>query len=111
MCDSRKIANVRREAVKDSVKVFPLKSSNVTYGAVISGEHYFYTQERGHNERPDGLARFTHLWLLKDGVWKMSRVLSYDHGPAPYVNKLKAIRLSGNAVRQYAGQYVGQRSR
>jgi len=31
----------------------------------------------------DGLAKFFHVWLLKDGTWKMARVISYDHGPAP----------------------------
>lgn len=107
MCDSRKVTNIRREAVKDSVRVFPLKNSNVIYGAVISGQHYFYTQEKGHPERLDGLAKFTHLWLRKDGIWKMSRILSYDHGPAPYVNKRTAIKLAGQYLRRYAGEYVG----
>ncbi|MCU7547549.1 nuclear transport factor 2 family protein [Chitinophagaceae bacterium LB-8] len=72
---------LRREAVEGSVKVFPLQNSGVIYGAVISGEHVFYIIEKG-TERLDGLAKFTHVWLLKDGTWKMARILSYDHGPA-----------------------------
>ncbi len=76
---------LRREAVPGTVKVFPLQKSGTIYGAVISGEHLFYIIEKG-KERLDGHARFTHVWLLKDGVWKMSRILSYDHGPA-IINK------------------------
>ncbi|HEV8590757.1 MAG TPA: nuclear transport factor 2 family protein, partial [Pyrinomonadaceae bacterium] len=110
MCDSRKITNVRREAVTDSVRVFPLKSSNVIYGAIILGQHYFYTQEKGHNERRDGLARFTQLWVPKDGIWKMSRILSFDHGPAPYLSNREAIKLSRNLTRQYTGQFAGRKS-
>jgi hypothetical protein len=52
------------------------------YGAVISGEHLFYNTTKGGPEALAGRARFTHMLLLKDGAWKMSRVLSYDHGPA-----------------------------
>jgi hypothetical protein len=52
------------------------------YGAVMTGEHLFYLREPGKAEFPDGRARFAHLWLLKDGAWRMARVLSYDHGPA-----------------------------
>ena len=73
---------VRREAIKESVKIFPLQNNGVMYGAVLSGEHFFYVLEKGKEERRDGKAKFTHLWLLKDGVWKMTRILSYDHGPA-----------------------------
>ncbi|WP_157717331.1 hypothetical protein [Christiangramia echinicola] len=47
-------------------------------GAVLSGEHLFYIQEE-NSERLDGQAKFNHLWLLKEGEWKMHRVLSYDH--------------------------------
>lgn len=74
---------LRREAVQGTVKVFPLQSSNVIYGAIISGDHVFYILEQGKEPRLDGLAKFTHLWLLKDNQWKMTRILSYDHGPAP----------------------------
>src|SRR3990167_4696436 len=73
---------LRREAVEGTVEVFPLTGSGVIYGAIISGEHVFYVIERGKEERLDGLAKFAQIWILKDGTWKMSRVLSYDHGPA-----------------------------
>jgi hypothetical protein len=26
-----------------------------------------------------GEAKFIHIWQLKDGVWKVSRVISVDH--------------------------------
>ena len=77
---------LRREEVAGTVKVFPLQQSNSIYGAIISGSHEFYINEKGKKERLDGLAKFTHVWLLKDNVWKMSRILSYDHGPAPLRN-------------------------
>jgi hypothetical protein len=35
----------------------------------------------------------------------MSRVLSYDHGPAPYINKRKEISIAPSILRQYAGEY------
>jgi hypothetical protein len=74
---------LRRAAVKGSYKLYPLKIGDVIYGAILSGEHLFYKQEKGQKEEPEGIAKFTHLWILKDNDWKMSRVLSYDHGPAP----------------------------
>jgi hypothetical protein len=75
--------HLRREAVEGSVQVSPLRNGNVIYGAVLSGDHYFYINEKGKPEYRDGLAKFFHVWLLKDGTWKMARVISYDHGPAP----------------------------
>ena len=75
-------SRLRREAVDGSGHVFPMKKNDVVYGAVLTGEHVFYVNQKGKAEFLDGRARFTHLWTLKDGVWKMSRILSYDHGPA-----------------------------
>jgi hypothetical protein len=73
---------IRREEVAGTVRVFTLKKEGVVYGAVVSGEHTFDIVEKGKPPVRDGLARFTTLWLLRDGAWRMSRVLSYDHGPA-----------------------------
>jgi hypothetical protein len=73
---------IRREAVNGTVKVFPLEKSGEIYGAILSGEHVFYIVEKGKPPRLDGKASFTHLWILKDNAWKMTRILSYDHGPA-----------------------------
>jgi hypothetical protein len=70
---------LRRKAVDGSLEVYPLKN----YGAILSGEHVFYINETGKKERLDGLAKFTHVWLLTEDGWKMHRILSYDHRPAP----------------------------
>lgn len=100
MCGNENF-RLRREAVAGSVKVFPLNN----YGAILSGEHVFYINEKGKKEFLDGLARFTHVWQFKDNQWKMSRILSYDHGPAPYRNTRKEISLPASQLRQYAGKY------
>lgn len=73
---------LRRAAVAGTVKVFPMENGGAVYAAIISGQHYFYVTEGGKPEYLDGLARFAQLWVLQNGEWKMSRVLSYDHGPA-----------------------------
>ena len=100
---------LRREAVPGSVRVFPMEREGEVYGAIISGAHVFYIRQAGQ-EKLDGLAKFTHLWLLKDGDWKMTRILSYDHGPAPQVNNKKEIKLSEHTLAQYAGNYQGSKS-
>jgi len=98
---------IRREAVQGSIKVFPMKKEGTIYGAIISGEHLFYIKEKGKNEYVDGLAKFTHLWILKDSIWKMYRLISYDHGPAPYINKRKEIQLPASVLNQFEGKYKG----
>lgn len=73
---------VRRAEVPGTVKLYPLRDNGKMYGAVISGEHYFYRVNIGQPETLNGKARFTHILLLKNGEWQVSRVLSFDHGPA-----------------------------
>jgi len=78
---------LRREAIPATIKVFPLQKNGVTYGAVLSGERYFYINDSGKREFRDGQAYFFHVWLLKDGTWKMARVVSYDHHAPPESKK------------------------
>jgi Domain of unknown function (DUF4440) len=75
-------SRLRREAVEGTIKFYPLSGGGAVYGGILSGEHLFYVLEKGKPDRLDGRARFTHLWLLRDGAWRMSRILSFDHGPA-----------------------------
>jgi hypothetical protein len=70
----------------------------------------FYIQEKGKDEYVDGHARFTHLWMLKDSVWKMYRVISYDHGPAQYISKRKEITLPAGTLNQFEGKYNGPKT-
>ncbi|MEO6221447.1 MAG: nuclear transport factor 2 family protein [Ginsengibacter sp.] len=72
-------SRLRREAVAGTVKVYPMQNGAEIYGAVISGEHKFYITQNGKPEFQSGVANFTQLWQLKNGVWKMTRILSYNH--------------------------------
>jgi len=65
---------VIRKPVKSSFKVYPLEG----YGAILTGDHDFYIVINGV-EKKIGTAKFTHVWLLNDGYWKMARILSYNH--------------------------------
>ena len=65
---------VTRELVPGSLQVFYMKG----YGAIEMGVHRFH--HPGHEDTEAvGEARFVHLWQYKDGVWRVTRVLSYDH--------------------------------
>jgi ketosteroid isomerase-like protein len=64
---------VERTIVPGSMEVYPLKG----YGAVQIGVHHFHQQ--GHPEDRGGDARFVTLWQNKDGAWKVTRVISYNH--------------------------------
>ncbi|MCO6146783.1 nuclear transport factor 2 family protein [Flavobacterium sp. NRK1] len=68
---------ILRKPVAGTLKVYPLEG----YGAILTGDHDFYIVNNGI-EKKTGTAKFTHVWLLKDGYWKMARVLSYNHHAA-----------------------------
>ena len=72
---------MRRELVPNSLEVFPMKDNGVIYGAIEYGKHLFYAKPKDRDEYLTGSAQFTHLWVKEDGVWKIKRVFSFDHGP------------------------------
>lgn len=75
-CGEDKV-KLRRELVAGSLHTYDM----VGTGAIQEGEHRFYITENG-KERVDGIARFIHIWVYDNKVWKISRVLSLDHRPA-----------------------------
>src|SRR5687768_2854025 len=71
---------LRRELVKGSVEVSPIKD----FGAVQLGAHRFYATEKGEEEKLSSEAKFITLWQNKNGEWKITRIISYAH-----IEKLK----------------------
>jgi len=68
-----------RKIKEGSLIVFPLYDNGNLYGAIQHGVHHFYIREKGKEDRFTSTARFTHVWILEEGVYKLREVLSYDH--------------------------------
>jgi hypothetical protein len=66
---------VRRDLVPGTLAVYPLKG----FGAVETGIHLFCDAKMSKCPEGSGVGRFVHLWQNKDGAWKITRVISYDH--------------------------------
>lgn len=64
---------LKRKLVEGSLEVYPINN----YGAIQTGEHTFCHKENGRDDC--GTFKFMHVWQKKDGVWKITRVVSYDH--------------------------------
>lgn len=90
ICNPSSIYRVRRELIAGTTEIYPLYKNKTLYGAVQIGAHQFYESTSGKKEIPGSIARFTHLWLLQNGTWKLARSLSYDHQNSPtIINKTK----------------------
>jgi hypothetical protein len=82
-----------RELVPMTLEVYPIKG----YGGIEMGVHRFHHPghekefpaakqlgmtrflDPGAAEWPVGEAKFLHIWQLKNGDWKLTRVVSYGH--------------------------------
>ena len=64
---------LRRDLVKGSLEVYPIPG----YGAMEIGTHTFCHLENGKQDC--GTFKFVHIWQKKNGEWKITRVVSYDH--------------------------------
>ena len=49
------------------------------FGCLNQGARMTRFLDAGAAEWPVGEARFLHIWQLKDGHWKLTRVVSYEH--------------------------------
>jgi hypothetical protein len=65
--------DLRRDLVKGTLEVYPIPG----YGAMEIGSHNFCHTENGKQDC--GTFKFVHIWQKKEGKWKISRVVSFDH--------------------------------
>jgi len=83
LCRDTLAYRARRVLVPGSTELYPLYDQDRLYGVIQNGQHAFYETEAGAPETFGSTARFTHLWLLRNGSWKLSGALSFDHNSDP----------------------------
>lgn len=69
----------KRVLAENTLEVYPLKKNNVVYGAIQTGVHHFYAVNDNKFDYLTSTAKFTHVWELENGDWKLTKGLSYDH--------------------------------
>jgi CubicO group peptidase (beta-lactamase class C family) len=79
LCISPTTYQSRRELIDGSTEIYPLYKNEVLYGAVQIGIHRFYETIAGKKETFASIARFTDVWILENGLWKLTKSFSYDH--------------------------------
>lgn len=65
--------DLKRNLIEGSIVVHPIKG----FGAIEIGQHQFKHIENGKLEV--GTFKFLMIWKNDNGIWKISRVVSYDH--------------------------------
>jgi len=94
---------LRREAVVDSVQVYPLADA----GVLVTGQHRFLVTRAPQRERLDGSARFASVWTRgADMQWRMHRIVSYDHQAAAYRATDREQPLQAAQLQRLAGRYA-----
>jgi len=71
--ENNKNTGLRRDIVKGSLEVYPIKD----YGAVEICLHRFCHVENGKNDC--SVFKNIMIWQNRNGTWKVTRVISYDH--------------------------------
>jgi CubicO group peptidase (beta-lactamase class C family) len=69
----------RRILSENLMEVYPLERNGVLYGAIQTGIQNFYAVEENKSEYLTSVAKFTHVWILENGDFKLSKGLSYNH--------------------------------
>ncbi len=96
LCSSGKNV-ISRVLDENSLQVFPMYKDGEMYGAIQTGSHSF-----GNTN-----AQFTHLWLLQEGSWKLSRVMSFNHHTQTTTLSAEEdlLSLTANDLKKYLGGY------
>ena len=69
----------RRELIKSSTEIYPLYKNDTIYGAIQNGTHRFYETLAGKEESFASSAKFSNVWFIENGQWKLTKSLSFDH--------------------------------
>jgi hypothetical protein len=57
-----------RKVDVNSLEVYPLNNNGKLYGAIQMGIHHFYIREQGKEDIHTSTAKFTHVWLMQEGI-------------------------------------------
>ncbi|WP_298120931.1 class A beta-lactamase-related serine hydrolase [Flavobacterium sp.] len=87
ICNQEVNRKVKRFLIKENTEIFPLYKNGILYGAVQNGAHQF-SEKR---ETQAGIAKFTNVWQLENGEWKLTTSFSFDHKPYENNNLEKNI--------------------
>ena len=63
----------QRTLIPESLEVYPIKD----YGAIQVATHRFCVVENGRTSCAN--FKFVHIWRHRDGTWKVTRSISFDH--------------------------------
>jgi ketosteroid isomerase-like protein len=64
---------LNRKLVAGTMEVYPIKD----YGAIQTGQHTFSHTENGQLQ--SSTFKFMQIWQKKDGVWRVTREMTYGH--------------------------------
>jgi CubicO group peptidase (beta-lactamase class C family) len=79
LCKAPDTYQSKRILLDKSTEIYPLYKDQKVYGVIQNGDHLFYEKQANQPEKLVGSARFSNLWLLENGEWKMARSLSFNH--------------------------------
>ncbi|WP_036194748.1 nuclear transport factor 2 family protein [Maribacter antarcticus] len=69
----------KRILIANSLEVYPLYKNGELYGAIQHGIHRFESLDKDNCYQRGDIAKFTHVWVKENLVWKVKRELSYNH--------------------------------
>ncbi len=79
-----------RTLITGSTKVFPLHKDGVLYGAIQTGIHQFHLAGEEHAKEIPTRAKFTSVWIRREGKWLLKNALSYDHQKTPQTSDVES---------------------
>lgn len=77
ICSENRKKTAKRKRLEHMI--FPLNKEGKLYGVLQQGRHQFNETDAQGRESEGSSALFSHLWLLEEGEWKLSRSYSFDH--------------------------------
>ena len=81
LCKSPETYQLKRALIEKSTEIYPMYKDGKIYAAIQNGDHEFYEKIEKQAEKLVGEAKFTHLWILENGEWKLKNSLSFNHHP------------------------------
>ncbi|MFT3903524.1 MAG: serine hydrolase [Niabella sp.] len=100
ICSNAENRQVKRFLIKEKTEIFPLYKNGMLYGAVQNGEHTF-SEKR---ESRAGIAKFSNVWELENGEWKLTESFSFDHQPLSEQQKTANIFDDDSAIENWLSE-------